>query len=327
MSANDSKLELAIESQGDEATAETLQTAHGVLQPLEKSVSETDKASEIQAQSDKGDARGICAHAHTALEAGVSAKDIKLDRQPTDLHGEVVDIFCTEGEEYDNGHILETSVAQKEALDATSSASDVKLVPMPALHDDEENGESQILVGTIDMEAIIEVATPCLRPLRLVKVKNRDKSDQEQALVDSGADASIWKASDELHDVEPASLKLEVGNGDYVQCPGVGNLKALAKVYKNGRRSGTAQLSLRAYWSPDVPNGTRILSVLQLCQQGMTVVFPTRDDKLGHRIVLPDGRYIKVKDMEITATFEKSGDVGIRDVHNWWNSMDSETLR
>ena len=87
----------------------------------------------------------------------------------------------------------------------------------------------------------------------MVKVKDRDKGDQEQALVDSGADASIWKSSDELHDVEPASLELEVGNGAYVQCPGVGNLKALVTVYKNGRRSGTAQLSLRAYWSPDVP--------------------------------------------------------------------------
>ena len=156
-------------------------------------------------------------------------------------------------------------------------------------------------------------ATPGLRPLRLVKAKHREESDQAKALVDSGADVPIWYTLDEMHAGKPASLRLEVGNGAYVDCPGKGDVKAQVTTYRNGRRSGTVQLSLKAYWSPDVPVGTRILSVLELCKQGMTVVFPTGDDKLGHRIVLSDGRYIKVNDMEIRATFVKSGVVGLRE--------------
>ena len=305
MSATDSKLELALESQGDEAATTTLQTKHGVLEPLGKG-HETDKASELQAQLEKGDDRVISACA--ALRTQLSENDVKLHVQPKESHGEVVDISCTEGAEYDYGHILDRSVAPKTALDATSSASDVKLETLPALQHDEECGGFQLQVGFP-----IEEENPGLRPLRLVKVKTSDQSDKEQALVDSGADASIFRSSDEVHDLEPASLRLEVGNGEYVDCPGVGNVKALVTVYKNGRRSGTAHLKIRAYWSQDVPHGTRILSVLDLCKQGMTVVFPTRDDKLGHRIVLADGRYIKVKDMEITAIFEKSGVVGIEE--------------
>ena len=246
-------------------------------------------------------------HSQTSYEE-MSENDVKLHVQPTESHGEVVDISCTEGAEYDYGHILDRSVAPKTALDATSSASDVKLETLPALQHDEECGGFQLQVGFT-----VEEEIPGLRPLRLVKVKTSDQSDKEQALVDSGADASIFRSSDEVHDLEPASLRLEVGNGEYVDCPGVGNVKALVTVYKNGRRSGTAHLKIRAYWSQDVPHGIRILSVLDLCKQGMTVVFPNRDDKLGHRIVLADGRYIKVKDMEITAIFEKSGVVGIEE--------------
>ena len=168
-------------------------------------------------------------------------------------------------------------------------------------------------MGLSGKEQIRKDATPGLRPLRLVKAKHREESDQEKALVDSGADVPIWYTLDEMHDVQPASLRLEVGNGAYVDCPGKGDVKAQVTTYRNGRRSGTVQLSLNAYWSPDVPVGTRILSVQELCKQGMTVVFPTGDDKLGHRIVLSDGQYIKVIDMEIRATFVKSGLVGLRE--------------
>ena len=134
LSANDIKLKFATESQGDEATAGTPQAIHGDVQPLGNFVCETEEASELQAQMDRGDA-GVT-HAHAALEARPSETDIKLDVQPTDLHGEVVGNSYTEGEEYDKGHILDRSVAQMEALEASSSASDAKLVTMPASQDD-----------------------------------------------------------------------------------------------------------------------------------------------------------------------------------------------
>lgn len=63
-----------------------------------------------------------------------------------------------------------------------------------------------------------------------------------------------------------------------------------------------------------MPEGTRILSVLELCNERMAVIIPSKDGKLGHRIVPPDrSRYAEVSDMEVTGTFSKSKVAGLED--------------